>query len=306
MWSRAGCSNWRRLWTVLNPESLARNICLVIIVRAGHVSKVLQSGHHVLQSSCESRSTKTIRQTCGLSRHSLAHGNTPTLQHSISCFGGMSSEQLHQILFFGSVVFLAYSCYLWIGLGPGAIWMGIALRLTAIHVLLLYKKVNFRAVCPGHCLKRQRPRQKWIGLQDGLQPRWDRQWLGCKWMRWLTVSHIFSNAPSCLCANIIPPRIERPLVTRFSLLYRSPLLFPSRNRMRRSWLVSIFWLLTFLLHQLIHVVFCFSPGEVTAQKWRLPRHRGQQGHNSASEKESRQAARNRHVLIFLLLPCHLS
>ena len=146
------------------------------------------------------------------------------------------------------VFFLAYSCYLWIGLGPGAIWMGIALRLTAIHVLLLYKKVNFRAVCPGDCLKRQRPRQKWIGLQDGLQPRWDRQWLGRKWMRWLTVSHIFSNAPSCLCANIIPPRIERPLVTRVSLLYRSPLLFPSRKRMRRSWLVSIFWLLAFLLH----------------------------------------------------------
>lgn len=64
---------------VLNSESLARNI---FVVRAGHVSSVLQSGQHVLQSSCECRSTRTghIRtQACGLSRHSLAHGNTRPL-----------------------------------------------------------------------------------------------------------------------------------------------------------------------------------------------------------------------------------
>lgn len=53
---------------------------------------------------------------------------------------GMSSEQLHQILFIFSLFMPPLD-----RAGTRCPWMGITLTLTAIHALLLLKRVNFRA-----------------------------------------------------------------------------------------------------------------------------------------------------------------
>lgn len=50
------------------------------------------------------------------------------------------------------------------------------------------------------------------------------------------------------------------------------------------------------------MLFFFFTGEVNAQKWWFPYHRGQQGHNPAGEKESCQAARYRYEQFFWIYP----
>lgn len=56
------------------------------------------------------------------------------------------------------------------------------------------------------------------------------------WMYWLTVSHIFSNASSCLCANIIPKNRKTTCNMGLALktMYQSSLLFASGMNMRYS------------------------------------------------------------------------
>lgn len=83
MWSE-NClfrTDRKRLWKIYVFKSWSLST-KHFVVRASHVLSVLESGQHVLKSSCECRSTRTshIRtQAFGLSRHLLAHGNTPTL-----------------------------------------------------------------------------------------------------------------------------------------------------------------------------------------------------------------------------------
>lgn len=125
-------------------------------------------------------------------------------------FPAFSSDQLHQILFFHSVV-LAHSCCLRIGLRPGAPWMGTTLRLTTIHVLLLYEKVNFRAAATRWLSQTAETQTKLTWVTGWITARWGKQWLGHKWMCRLTVSQILSNASSCLCKHYTS-RTERPLV----------------------------------------------------------------------------------------------
>lgn len=176
--------------------------------------------------------------------------------------------------------FLAYSCHLWIGLGPGAIWMGIALRLTTIHAFLLYKKVNFRAAVSRWLSQTAETQTKvtcvtgWVTAPMGQTMTWPQMNVLAD-----SVSHLFKCPKLSLCKHYTP-RIERPLVTWVSL--SKPCLTHSLCSLhginiRWSWLVFILWgkplcirqwaLLNFLLYEFsINVFFCFSPGEVTAQK----------------------------------------
>lgn len=129
-----------------------------------------------------------------------------------------------------------------------------------------------------------------------------------------SVSHLFKCPKLSLCKHYTP-RIERPLVTWVSLSKpcithsfcslhginmrwsRPVLIFQGERLCLKRWALLNFLLCDFSINIFFSCVF--SPGEVTAQKQRRPRHRGSQGHNSASEKESRQAARNRHVFFVL-------
>lgn len=129
----------------------------------------------------------------------------------------MSSDQILQILFFPPLVVVGYSRHLGIGLGPGAMWMGIALRLTTIHAVLLYKKVNFRAAV-SRWLSQTAETQTKVTWVTGYVTAPVGQTMTWPQMNALAdrVSHLFKCPKLSLCKHYTS-RIERPLETWVSL-----------------------------------------------------------------------------------------
>lgn len=75
---------------------------------------------------------------------------------------------------------------LWMGVGAAAVWIGIALWLSTIHVLFLVSKMNFNAVMPTQLHRISQMQTKVRAYRISCSP--DKERPGHKWINCLEVS----------------------------------------------------------------------------------------------------------------------